>query len=168
MRDWRELSPSRIQSGVEDGKRIILEFAQDYRAVFNKELCIGCTGSFENQLQKFLKKQYMKENKTGFKLHERYNGLKLGGFRGIETITNYAMTEEKALLFLTKHPKGKGLFSLLPKNVDELIKDYKEKQEAKALEGLAPVKKEKRKKNATEEEEAKAEVKENIASAQGV
>lgn len=124
MRNWQEISPSKVQNGIEDGKRLILEFARDYKEVIGSELCVGCSNSFEASFKKFLNKKYMKENTTGFKLHEKYNGLKLGGFGSKETISNYSMTKEKALLFLTKHKKGKALFSLLPKDVDKQIEDY--------------------------------------------
>lgn len=128
MRDWTLYTSQKVLNSIENGKRLILEFADDYFHIFGKEICISCRKSFDLTFNKFLNKVYM-PNKD-FILKAKYNGLQLKMGSNI-TISNYRMSEELALTFIKKHPKGKELFSHLPKNVDELLGEVKEKKEPK-------------------------------------
>ena len=125
MRDWSTYNASSILNGTdENGNRLVLEFAIDYKALVGGDLCISCRKSFPFQFNKFLNYFGMKENKTGYVLHTKYNGLVLAPVMN-DAISNARMTEEKALRFITGHPKGRALFKKLPKDINDRIDTYK-------------------------------------------
>lgn len=131
MRDWGEYSKDNILKGTdENGDRLVLEFAKDYKKLTGGDFCISCTRSIGFQLNKFLMYYGMKTNETEYILHNKYNGLTLPGWRN-RALSNYKMTEEKALHFITHHPKGKVLFKKLPEDIDKRIEAFKSNADSK-------------------------------------
>lgn len=125
MRDWGQYSKGQILNGTdENGNRLVIEFAKDYKTLTGGTFCIGCSRKFQFQYNKLLNYYGMKNNTTEYILHGKYNGLTLPGWRN-RALSNYRMTEEKALHFIVNHARGKELFKRLPKDIDERIEAFK-------------------------------------------
>lgn len=135
------MSPSRVKNGYNEssGKRFLVEFAEDYKALMGTTLCLSCNfnSKFYEFINKLKTKKMSKKNKSTkleFQIKPKYKGVQLG-FGSNVMLTDSGLSEELALRFCIEHPRGKELFETLPENVDELIEDYpkiKEKADAEA------------------------------------
>lgn len=98
-----------------------------HKKIFN-EACSNCPGKLQgyiNNLKKFNpQKQKIMSDKKLFKLRE---GVIIPVAGTSESYSNANITDEKAVELLTINPNRKALFETLPKNVDELIEQFKNK-----------------------------------------
>lgn len=125
MKNWEKYQAKEIQSGSdENGNRLISLFAKDYKFITGNDLCASCNDfhqvliNFLNQLEKM-----NKVKNSGFILKAIYENITLHGSQVYYNNAN--LTDEMALELLTKHPKGEGLFEILPEDWENLVKDKK-------------------------------------------
>lgn len=98
-----------------------------HKKIFN-EACSNCPGKLQgyiNNLKKFNpQKQKIMSDKKLFKLRE---GVIIPVAGTSESYSNANITDEKAIELLAINPNRKALFQTLPKNVDELVEEFKNK-----------------------------------------
>ena len=131
LEKWKKYQAKEIQSGNdENGNRLISSFAKDYRAIMQSDICPSCN-DFVEKYQNFIKKlENMSKTvikNSGFVLKQMYDNITLHGSQCY--YNNATLTDEQALQLLEKHPKGEGLFDVLPEN----WKDLKKKAPASSI-----------------------------------
>jgi len=104
-----------------------------HKKIFN-EACSNCPHKLQgyiNNLKKFnpQKQKIMSNQKRNFELK---TGVIVPVAGTSESYSNANLTDEKAVELLTANPNRKALFSKLPKNIDELIEDFKNKSSQKS------------------------------------
>lgn len=120
--NWSEYKPEYVRTAIVGGRRLVLDFANDFEEKFNYEICITCISKFNNDFYKYINS--MSTQKSEFKLKAKYNNIPLGfGKRG--RLSNENMNEKDAMFLLKNHPKGRDLFEKIPEAKPEKIKKEK-------------------------------------------
>lgn len=129
--EWQKYNSQQVRTQEKNGSRLVLDFAKDYKELFNQELnCLNCVRSFDNEFNKYIKAMGLEEKKqSDYRLKAKYDGISFGfGKRG--RVFNKTITNKEAEELLKSHPKGKDLFEVMPTepeidlsklNKDELI-----------------------------------------------
>lgn len=141
--DWDKIAKVTVFEGIdENGNRYLPQFIADYRKIHtgSEPIIIGCERCLENYYRKYI--QYLKTiNKmkntstTTAKLKLMYQGVKLK-FGAKKHINNANMTQAEAEELLAKHPKGAGLFDILPIVKERADKDLTKAELNTKYEGL--------------------------------
>lgn len=116
MHKWQKYNSEQVRTQEKNGSRLVLDFAKDYKKLFNQELnCLSCVKSFDNEFNKYIKAMGLdKKQESGYKLKAKYDGISFGfGKRG--RVFNKTITKKEAEELLKNHPKGKDLFQEMPK-----------------------------------------------------
>lgn len=108
---WQNLTANYVRTANVDGRRLVLDFAIDFKNKFNREICVSCISQFNADFAKYINS--MSEKTVNYRLKGKYNNISLGfGKRG--RLSNENMNDKDALFLLKHHPKGKELFDILP------------------------------------------------------
>lgn len=164
--NWEKYSLHQIKTESDGaGTRLISLFARDYAKLMNADPCLSCPG-LQQRFNKFItKRNTMKDiQNSGFKLKPMYEGISLG-FGSQKTLSSANLSDEVAVEFIKKHPKGVGLFSKLPEGFDaEKAEVKKDKdQDPERIQELMRLKKEELEKEATTLEVSTEGTKKEIA-----
>ncbi len=121
MRDWSKVK----EASITQDRGLLLEFAKAYQSAFNTKLNVGCgmciTDAYK-RLKSYKNRIEMKQE-SKYKLKLKYQGAFWKG----RPLQNGSMTEEIAKDLIKNHPKGEGLFAVLPKKeVKEIIEAKEE------------------------------------------
>lgn len=127
MKDWTKHTAKEVLiDSDKDGNRLISLFAKDYKEVMRTDICPSCN-DFEAKFKNFLlKTDTMKKAETknsGFVLKSQFENITLHG--SAVYFNNENLTDAMAIELIENHPKGKGLFSVVPENLDALKKGSK-------------------------------------------
>ena len=138
---WSKYQAAEVRTGTDqDGNRLIVSFAGDYKAVFGADVCPNCNG-FDQKFINFLNatKVMSEKKKSGYVLKKMYQNIPLE-FGSSIFVNNENITDEYGSELLKNHPKGKGLFDAVPKQqdftVDSLVKDNNKQALVKIAESL--------------------------------
>lgn len=141
--NWDQIAKVTVFEGKdENGNRYLPQFIADYRKIHtgSEPINIGCERCLENYFTKYLNylktiKKMKPETKTTAKLKLMYQGIKLK-FGDKKHINNLNMTQAEAEELLAKHPKGAGLFDVLPTVKERADKDLTKAELNAKYEGL--------------------------------
>lgn len=127
---WNNLTSEYVRTATLNGERLVLLFAADFKARYNRDICISCISQFNTDFQKY--KYDMSEVKSEYKLKPKYNNIILGFGRN-GRLSNERMNEEDAAYLLATHPLGAALFEKLPapKPIIKEVKKEEKKEEKK-------------------------------------
>lgn len=117
--EWEKYSLHQIKTESDGaGTRLISLFARDYAKLMNADPCLSCPG-LQQRFNNFITKRNTMKNieNSGFKLKPMYEGISLG-FGSQKTLSSANLSDDNAIEFIKKHPKGVDLFSKLPEGFD--------------------------------------------------
>lgn len=125
---WDKYQAVEVRTGTDqDGNRLIISFARDYKEVFGSDICPNCNG-FDRKFNNFLNKTKLmtEKKKSRYVLKKMYQNIPLE-FGSSLFLNNENMTDEYGAKLLKNHPRGKDLFDFLPtkdaNTVNGLTKD---------------------------------------------
>ena len=124
LEKWKLYQATEVLTGKDgNGNRLISLFAKDYKTIMQNDICPSCN-DFEIKYQNFINKlenmSKVEIKNSGFSLKPMYENITLHGSQVY--FNNSNLTDELAIQLLEKHPKGEGLFDLLPENWKDLKK----------------------------------------------
>ena len=112
---WSKYQAAEVRTGTDqNGNRLLVSFARDYKEVFGVDICPNCNG-FNQKFINFLNKTkpMSEKKKSGYVLKKTYQNIPLE-FGSSVFVNNENMTDEYGAKLLKSHPKGEGLFDILP------------------------------------------------------
>ncbi|MBE99313.1 hypothetical protein [Flavobacterium coralii] len=113
MIDFTKIDANTLATGVDDkGVKYLEIFLKEYTRLFGGSVNPGCNKCLTSYLDKYKKAMAKGENKSGYKLKAKYNGIPLGFGKRV-LVTNENITEEYAEQLLQR-PNGKDLFEVIP------------------------------------------------------
>jgi len=118
MMNWLGLDKETIfKDNDADGNRYLNQFLRDYERIFNitdfNAGCEKCLNDYYIKLITHLEMGNTTEPKE-YQLKPKYNGIPLK-FGSSVMVTNTNITKEYAKFLIKNHPRGEGLFNVLPK-----------------------------------------------------
>ena len=152
MRDWSQYNVNTIRTGHEDGKRLVVLFAIDFKEALQRDIdknFISCGRCAKRELNNFLKysktKTMKKSEKTmkKFKVKAKYFGLALSSGSKV-TLSSKGNTDELCAKFANEHPRGLQIFDSIPEDfkIGKSYGDYTpESSEEKTFENAEDLKK---------------------------
>lgn len=124
--EWQNYDAEQVRTQNENGVRLALSFAKDYKEYFNQELsCINCKSGFKESFQNYIKAMGLEPKKSEYQLKPKYDGISLGfGKKG--RVFNKSITKKDAEYLLKNHPSGENLFDSLPEKAKakDTVDDY--------------------------------------------
>ena len=133
LEKWSKYQADEVKNGYDqDGKRLIISFKKDYKSLFGIDICHHCNG-FNAKFLKFIEKlKQMKDKKKpncNYRLKKMYDGITL--FGSTKYYKNDTLTDEDARHLIEKHPRGEGLFEVLPEEPKETEQPKAKKKRTK-------------------------------------
>lgn len=136
--NWTEYinKPDVVLNGkTEDGTRLVLLFAEDYKKKMGHDLDISCPKCFRRDFNKFINtKSIMMSKKSGFEVKKKYEGLTHPCSKNVLSTKAIELNNSVAIEFYVEHPLGKKLFQKVPGNVKMLVGKYNKAKEKAAKE----------------------------------
>jgi hypothetical protein len=121
MRDWSQYNVNTIRTGSENGKRLAVLFAIDFKGALGRDIdknfttCGRCAKREINNFLKFNKME--KKAKKSFKVKLKYQGLALApGSKTTMPAKN--PSDEICAQFANEHPRGLDLFDSIPEDFE--------------------------------------------------